>query len=129
MIAVIPVFIQPRVVHRAILTMSWLIAQLSSRGTISTVYFLKPLHKSRSRLLKKLLGLKASKKRPKIPLFKVSVAATFAKPATEIECFVYCDLFYVYLILAERTDTDRQTDRQTHHTHTHKHTHIHTCIY
>nr|KAG5694029.1 hypothetical protein BaRGS_002483 [Batillaria attramentaria] len=43
---------------------------LQARGTVKTVYFLKPQVKSRSRLLKKLLGLKPSKKQPKIPLFK-----------------------------------------------------------
>ena len=48
--------------------------QLSSRGTVNTLYFLKPQNKTRSRLLKKLLGLKPSKKRPKIPLFRVSMS-------------------------------------------------------
>ncbi|XP_076472104.1 uncharacterized protein LOC143301596 [Babylonia areolata] len=45
--------------------------ELGSRGTVSSLYLLKPANKARSRLLKKLLGLKPSKKHTKIPLFKV----------------------------------------------------------
>ncbi|RUS69885.1 hypothetical protein EGW08_022353 [Elysia chlorotica] len=46
------------------------------RGTIACVYFLKPRNKARSATLKKMLGVKPSKKHPKVPLFKVVLLKT-----------------------------------------------------
>ncbi|GFR70044.1 actin, gamma-enteric smooth muscle [Elysia marginata] len=50
--------------------------EYQQRGTVVSVYFLKPRNKARSHLLKKMLGVKPSKKNPKIPLFKVVLLKT-----------------------------------------------------
>ncbi|CAL1547048.1 unnamed protein product [Lymnaea stagnalis] len=56
-----------------------------SRGTFSTVYFLSPKKKSKSHMLKKLLGVKPSKTKPKIPLFKVVLFKTLQELHTQID--------------------------------------------
>ncbi|PVD33369.1 hypothetical protein C0Q70_04623 [Pomacea canaliculata] len=59
--------------------------ELQSRGTITAFYCMKPYAKSRSRQLKKLLGLKPSKKHPKIPLFKVVLLKTHQDLFSQID--------------------------------------------
>ncbi|KAH9495877.1 hypothetical protein Btru_015325 [Bulinus truncatus] len=78
------------------------------RGTISAIYFLSPKKKSRSQTLKKLLGLKPSKKRPRVPLFKVV-----------IKCIEGCQLLLTRLNsvkdkvdLLQEYDTEGQTSGQ-----------------
>ncbi|XP_059164291.1 uncharacterized protein LOC131947172 [Physella acuta] len=56
-----------------------------SRGTISAVYFLSPVKKSKSHILKKLLGLKPSKSRPRIPLFKILLFKTIQELHNQID--------------------------------------------
>ncbi|BFZ04093.1 hypothetical protein BsWGS_07132 [Bradybaena similaris] len=59
--------------------------ELQQRGTIGAVYFLKPRNKTRSHILKKLLGVKPSKKRPRVPLFKVVLMKTVQELYTHID--------------------------------------------
>ncbi|GFO33802.1 actin, gamma-enteric smooth muscle [Plakobranchus ocellatus] len=55
------------------------------RGTVGAVYFLKPRNKARSHSLKKMLGVKPSKKNPKVPLFKVALLKTFQELHTYVD--------------------------------------------
>ncbi|XP_070200840.1 uncharacterized protein [Littorina saxatilis] len=59
--------------------------ELSCRGTVSALYLLKPQNKTRSKQLKKLLGLKPSKKHPKIPLFKVLLMKTYQELFSQVD--------------------------------------------
>ncbi|CAG5126904.1 unnamed protein product, partial [Candidula unifasciata] len=76
--------------HASALAIKQLVVSLDSvelqrRGTIGAVYFLKPRNKTRSHILKKLLGVKPSKKHPRVPLFKVVLMKTAQELYTHID--------------------------------------------
>ncbi|XP_055900960.1 uncharacterized protein LOC106060929 [Biomphalaria glabrata] len=77
-----------RVASKAVITLiveSLESVEHHSRGTISVAYFISPKKTSKSHTLKKLLGIKPSKKRPRAPLFKSVIVKTIQELHTHID--------------------------------------------